>query len=160
MVEEEAPVEGAAGGRDAMATTREAAVEAAHRAYYAAWEAGDGNAIMAAWADDDRICCVLPGNPPHHGRVEVWDRILEGLDLTPGLQFVFSDVVVTVRDDLARLTCVETVITPETFDQGPEMEAALAKLAVTSLFVHTDHGWKLWHHQAGPMLTHLRLERE
>lgn len=137
-----------------------AAVEAAHRAYYAAWEDADPEAIMAAWADDDRVCCILPGNPPHHGREAVRQRVLEGLEFTPELQFVFSDIVVTVQADLARLTCVETVITPDTFGGDPDLEAALAKLAVTSLFVRTPAGWKLWHHQAGPMLTHLRLERE
>lgn len=152
MVEEETPTRGTLEDREA--------VEAAHRAYYAAWEVGDPQAIMDVWADDDRVCYILPGNGPNHGRTAVRERVMETMTFAAGLQFLFTEIDVTVSGDVARLTCVETVISPDTFGGDEEMAAALAKLAVTSLFMRTADGWKMWHHQAGPMLTHLRLERE
>jgi uncharacterized protein (TIGR02246 family) len=136
------------------------AVEAAHRAFYAAWEANDPAALCAVWHESDDICCVYPGNEPAVGREGVCDHVRGALRAAPVLQFFFSDVAVSVRGDVARLTCVENVVTADSFGADAEQGSAFAKLAVTSIFIRSDSGWKLWHHHASPILTHLRLEVE
>lgn len=141
------------------------AVEAAHRAYYDAWERGDVSAVGAAWLPDDDVCCVFPGGEPTVGAAAVRAQVEEGVALTPGIQFLFEDVDVRVRGDVARLTCIENAITPGTFSLAdvadfPEemVDLPSARLAVTSTFVRTADGWKLWMHTVGPVLTHLDLE--
>jgi ketosteroid isomerase-like protein len=147
------------GSVDGIVADRDA-VEAAHRAFYAAWEAGDLDAACGVWHESDDICCIFPGDEPAIGRQAVCDRVGEGFRVAPGLQFLFEHVDVSLQGDFARLTCIENVVTPDAFEVDDDPEADFAKLAVTSLFVRTDCGWRLWHHQAGPVLTHLQLEVE
>lgn len=140
------------------------AVERAHRDFYAAWERGDLAAMASAWLDDDGISCVFPGSEPVHGAAVRghWEQLLP---LTQGIQFLFEQVTVTLRGDVAVLTCLENAVTPGTFQLGPlapfpDEVAHLpsARLAVASTFVRTPDGWRLCHHMAGPVLTHLDLE--
>lgn len=142
-----------------------AEVEAAHRAFYHAWEQGDLDAMLGCWLDDDEVSCVFPGAEPVHGTPAVrrqWEQLL---GLTQGIQFLFEQVVVALRGDVAVLTCVESAMAPGAFELGslapfPDELAHLpsARLAVTSTFVRTADGWKVCQHMAGPVLTHLDLE--
>lgn len=137
-----------------------AAVEAAHRALHAAWEANDPAALCALWHESDDICCGYPGNEPAVGREGVYDHVHGALRAAPGLQFFFSHIAVSVWGDVARLTCVENMVTADSFAADAEQGSAFAKLAVTSIFICSDSGWKLRHHHTSPILTHLRLEVE
>lgn len=133
-----------------------AAVEAAHRAYYTAWEVADVDTLVDAWLDSEGVCCAYPGVTPVHGRRAVFAQIAEGVDLTPGIQFLFEDVVVVVRGNVARLSCVETVVSGA-FDLS-DLDLQTSRLATTTTFVGTADGWKIWTYHAGPVLSDVHLE--
>lgn len=134
------------------------AVEAAHRAYYEAWERDDLDALCAMWVDAPDVTLILPGGEPSHGPEAVRDQLRELLDLTPGIQFLFEDISVGMRGDLARLTCIESPMTPDSFTLGDISEQLeLSRLSIATLFLRTEQGWRVWHHQAAPVVTHLDL---
>jgi ketosteroid isomerase-like protein len=140
------------------AATAAAEVEAAHRGYYAAWEAGNLRAVADAWLEAEDVCCVFPGAEPHLGSDDVRRLVTEGVELTPGIQFLFEQVDVTVRGDVARLSCVENVVTADTFSLSDVTDLPATRMGVTSTFVRTPDGWRLWLHTVGPVITHLDLE--
>lgn len=142
-----------------------AAVEAAHRDFYDAWERGDLAAMTSAWLDDDEVACVFPGSEPVRGAAAVREQWSELARLTPGIQFLFEEVHVSLRGDVALLTCLENAVTSGTFQLGPVApfpdelaHLPSARLAVASTFVRTPAGWLLCQHMAGPVLTNLDLE--
>ncbi|KQY50224.1 MULTISPECIES: YybH family protein [unclassified Nocardioides] len=141
-------------------TGQEAAVEAAHRAFYAAWERGDAAAALGFWIDADDISCTFPGVPGVMGRDEVRTQLSEGIELTSGIQFLFEDLNVAVRGSVAWLACVENVILPGVLTLEDVVDLPGSQLAVTSVYHRIGADWLLWCHQAGPVLSNLDLEDE
>lgn len=109
----------------------------ANSAFYAAFAARDLAAMEGLWAREAPVACVHPGWDALRGREEVmasWRAILAG--------------------DPPRITCtaasahvageVAFVVCHERIRGGP-------RLVATNVFVREGGGWRLCHHQAGPL---------
>ncbi|HVE23830.1 MAG TPA: nuclear transport factor 2 family protein [Sporichthya sp.] len=126
--------------------------------FYAAFEAGDLDAMEAVWVDGDlaaSVTCVHPGWPVLRGRDEVmrsWAMIMAN---TTYIQFVLTDVEVEVGTDFAVLTCVENILTAaeDEDDGGDESAFAGAKGVATNVFRRRPEGWRLWVRHGSPVIS-------
>lgn len=123
------------------------AAEEANAEFYAAFESTDLDRMSALW-DLDRdapVSCVHPGWPLIRGRQRVlrsWAVIMAS---TSYIQFVLTDVAVSVVGDLAVVRCDENILTSaETADAG--------QVTATKVFRRGDGGWRLWVHHGSPVL--------
>ncbi|GLW10271.1 3-dehydroquinate dehydratase [Microtetraspora sp. NBRC 13810] len=129
-----------------------AAVETANQTFYTAIEEADLDKMTEIWAldiDGQQVSCVHPGWPMLTGRGEVlrsWALIMAN---TPYIQFVLTDVQVTVFGDVAVLTCAENILTAG--DAG-EASFAAGKVVASNTFIRTTEGWRLWMHHGSPVL--------
>lgn len=117
----------------------ETALLEANAAFYAAFATRDNDAMAGLWAKLAPVCCIHPGWPPLMGReavLEGWRRILANPS-QPVLQMMAPRV--TLWGDVALVLCFERVE-----DQY---------LIASNIFVREGKGWKLSHHQAGPVAT-------
>jgi uncharacterized protein (TIGR02246 family) len=115
----------------------EAAVLEANEAFYAAFNHKDPEAMDAVWAQRDDVVCVHPGWNVLRGRepvVESWRGILTNPAQT---RIVVGGAIVTLLGDVAVVICRELV--------------GGSPLAATNVFVREDGGWRLLHHQSGPV---------
>jgi ketosteroid isomerase-like protein len=124
-----------------------AAVEAANAALYAAFESGDVDLMEAVWdvEDPDALVCVHPGWPMLRGRTAVlrsWSAVMAGTDY---IQFVLTDVQVSVEGSTAIVTGTENILTSADVGDGGSAVA-------TNLFVRRADGWRLVVHHASPVL--------
>lgn len=132
------------------------AIEAANTALYAAVESGDLDLMGAVWldgADADAVTCVHPGWATLRGRGAIlrsWAAIMAG---TPYIQFFLTDLTVTVRGDVAMVSCTENILTGVD-DPGNGQPSGFAggRVAATNVFRRTAAGWRLWSHHASPVL--------
>jgi ketosteroid isomerase-like protein len=88
-----------------------AAVQAAHRAFYDAFEARDLDAMSSLWEHSDRVVCTHPGWRTLRGWGAVsgsWFALFDGPD---ALQFILTDEVVALDGDTAWVTVDENLIT-------------------------------------------------
>jgi ketosteroid isomerase-like protein len=128
-----------------------AAVEAANAAFYAAFEEGDLDAMRALWLDDPDSVCIHPGALPVRGAGAVHRSWALVMAHTSYIQFFLTDVEISLRDDVATVTCTENVLTG---DDSTGLNAfGGAKAVATNVFVRTDDGWRLWIHHASPVLS-------
>jgi ketosteroid isomerase-like protein len=133
------------------------AVRAANAALYDAFEAGDIDLMTAVWLDGsaaETVTCVHPGWAPLHGTGPVlrsWSMIMAN---TSYIQFVLTDVTVSVAGDTAVVTCGENMLTgmPSTA-ADPSPGLAGGRAVATNVFRRTSSGWRLWVHHASPVLT-------
>ena len=133
-------------------------VEAVHRAFYDAWERADIDGLCEMWVDSTDVSLILPGGEPCRGPDNIRRQLTEMVALTPGIQFLFEDLHVSVHGEVATLTCVESPLTTDAFGRTDVSEhLELSRLAVTMVFLRTPAGWRVWHHQAAPVVTHLDL---
>jgi uncharacterized protein (TIGR02246 family) len=112
-------------------------------AFYAAFEAGDLDAMMALWADHAPLLCVHPGGPPLSGRHAIrqsWRQIFSG---GAAARFSLSNLCVT---EDAR---VSVRFVHENIHHGEGYRQVAVALA-TNVFVREDSGWKLSAHHASP----------
>ncbi|CAN5234712.1 hypothetical protein BH18ACT4_BH18ACT4_00200 [soil metagenome] len=118
-------------------------VLAANRAFYAAFEARDLDAMSAIWEHSDRVVCTHPG----------W-RMLRGWGAVSGswfalfggpqhLQFILTNEAVTVNGDTAWVTIDENLLG----------ESVGATVAAVNLFVRAGPAWKLVLHHGSPVAT-------
>jgi len=128
-----------------------AEVRSANERFYAAIEAGDLDAMRALWVDDETSLCVHPGAVPVRGPGPIgrsWALLMAG---TAYLQFVLTDVEVSLREEVATVTCTENVITAE---EGGHLDSfAAGQVVGTNVFVLTPQGWRLWVRHASPVLS-------
>lgn len=113
-------------------------VLAANAAFYAAFAAGDIDAMNAIWSRDPAVTCIHPGYDVLHGRAAVmasWRSILGGED-NP---IVATDARAHVNGDSAYVTCLEG------------LRGDPASLVATNVFARDGGEWKMVHHQAGPL---------
>ena len=133
------------------------AVLAANAAFYDAFETGDIDLMAAVWLDAsaaETVACVHPGWAPLHGTSQVlrsWSMIMAN---TSYIQFVLTDVAVSVTGDAAVVTCGENMLTglPSTVTD-PSPGLAGGRAVATNVFRRTPTGWRLWVHHASPVLT-------
>src|SRR4051794_28807360 len=101
------------GGSDvAGLTDAERAVLAANRAFYAAFEARDLDAMSDLWEHSDRAACVHPGWTLLRGWAAVgasWMALFQGPQQQ---QFLLADEHVTVVGDAAWVTVDENILFP------------------------------------------------
>ncbi|MGZ6825778.1 MAG: nuclear transport factor 2 family protein, partial [Mycobacteriales bacterium] len=115
-----------------------ASVEAANTALYTAFETGDVDLMEAVWdvEEPEALVCVHPGWPMLRGRSAVlrsWSAVMAG---TGYIQFLLTDVEVSVAGDAAIVTCTENVLTSaDVGENGP--------VAATNVFVRRRDGWRL-----------------
>jgi ketosteroid isomerase-like protein len=131
-----------------MAESQE--VEDVNAAFYRCFEAGDLDGMQQIWLDDPEALCVHPGALPVRGTGAInrsWALIMAN---TPYIQFFLTDVEVSVRGDIASVTCTENVLTA-----GEVADAAFtgARAVATNVFCRTSEGWRLWIHHASPVLS-------
>jgi ketosteroid isomerase-like protein len=126
-------------------------VEAVNATFYAAFESADLDAMQALWLDDPDSLCVHPGALPVRGTGPInrsWAVIMAN---TPYIQFFLTDVEVSLRADVASVTCTENVLTGDA-RTGPDAFGG-GRAVATNVFVRTTDGWRLWIHHASPVLS-------
>ncbi len=127
-----------------------AAIMAANRQFYAAFETADFDAMQQVWADDDGVVCVHPAAPPIRGRSAVMRSWLALMAQAPYIQFFLTDVDAHAIGDIACLTCTENVLSAGA-DTPPAVFAG-GSAAATNVFRRTPAGWRLWVHHASPVM--------
>ncbi len=118
-------------------TVDEAAVRAANRAFYDAFEARDLDAMSDCWEHSDRVVCTHPGWRTLHGWGSVsgsWFALFGG---PSPLQFILTNEVVAVAGDAAWVTVDENLISA---DVGG------GTIAAVNLFVRDGARWRLVAH--------------
>jgi ketosteroid isomerase-like protein len=112
-------------------------------AFYQAFEAGDVDAMMATWADDEEIVCVHPGGTRLVGYTAVragWEQVFSG---DARLRFRLDEIVVIETVGLAMQSAVEHI---STGNDEEERGAAMC----TNVFMRTPTGWRVVMHHASP----------
>lgn len=120
-----------------MTPDDETALLEANAAFYRAFASHDFEAMASLWAKVAPVCCIHPGWPPLIGRdavLEGWRRILSN-PAQPAVQATSPRV--TLWGDVALVLCFERI----------ENQYLIA----SNIFVREGKGWKLSHHQAGPV---------
>ena len=128
-----------------------AAVERVNAAFYEAFENADLDTMRDLWLDHEESLCVHPGALPVRGTAAIsrsWALIMAN---TPYIQFFLTDVEVSVRGEVASVTCTENVLTADD-RAGPDGFGG-ARAVATNVFVRTPEGWRLWIHHASPVLS-------
>jgi ketosteroid isomerase-like protein len=113
------------------------AILAANEEFYACFNRKEGDAMDAAWSQREDVSCIHPGWNVLLGReavVDSWRAILANPNQP---RIVVGGAEVTLAGDCGVVICRELV--------------AGSPLAATNVFVREDGGWKLLHHQSGPV---------
>ncbi|NKB36531.1 MAG: hypothetical protein GKR93_05075 [Gammaproteobacteria bacterium] len=116
---------------------QEQAVLGANDAFYLAFSNKDMESMQKLWSDTHEIAVIHPGWPPLLGHEAVrssWKRILEG-GMSPAISC--HDANAKILGDTALVICTEVL--------------AETELVATNVFVREESGWKMIHHQSGPM---------
>lgn len=116
-------------------------VLAANEAFYEAFAQRDAAAMEAMWSARSDIACVHPGWEALIGRREVlssWRAILSSPE-APDVEC--AGATAHVLGEVAYVVCNEVLQN--------------AELCATNVFVREAGQWKLVHHHAGPVATHL-----
>jgi ketosteroid isomerase-like protein len=116
----------------------------AEAAFYAAFEAGDVDAMMSVWADDNAIVCIHPMGPRLEGQAGVrdsWTQILAGGN--DGVAFEISHTIRSESDGLATHLVIENI----TFG------AAMTERSIvyaTNVYRDAGDGWRMICHHGSP----------
>ena len=126
------------------------AVTAVNQAFYEAFETADVERMSSVWDDRDpeALVCVHPGWPALRGRAQVlrsWSAVMATTDY---VQFVLSDVQVSIEGDTAVVSCTENVLTSVADMNGGTVVA-------TNVFRRRPGGWRLTVHHGSPVLGEL-----
>lgn len=116
----------------------------AEAALYNALEKGDLEALMAVWAEDEEIICVLPGGPRLVGFNEIkeaWRRIFAN---NPGLRMRVT------RHNAIQGPFVTIHNLVEQVSVGSGTQVAQAPVVVTNVYSRGATGWRLLVHHASP----------
>ena len=132
----------------------ERGVGEANRAFYAAFEARDMDAMGAVWERTERVSVTHPGWPTLRG----WDAVAASWHAifgnTPYIQFFLTDERIEVVGDLAWVTVTENILQAaggvEAEDDSPHL--ADAQVAATNVFVRDGGGWRMTVHHGSPVI--------
>ncbi len=128
---------------NASSSKIEAEVLEANAAFYRAFSDGDYSAMNGVWAEGAPVACFHPGARGLFGRTAVlgsWKQILRQ---APPVVMRCDQPSVRLLGDTAIVSCYE--------GNGERP----AHLAATNVFVHERGGWRMVHHQAGPLASPL-----
>ena len=120
-----------------------ASPQEAETAFYDARNRGDIEGLMAVWADEDDIMCILAGCPRASGYEavrEAWRRMFSG----PHADVRISHALVTQGALQAIHSVHETLSAPG--DRAPR-----PVLVVTNVYVRGPLGWHMVLHHASPL---------
>lgn len=129
----------------------------ANRAFYAAFEARDMDAMGQVWERSGRATVTHPGWPTLRSWAAVaesWRRIF---DHTPYIQFFLTDEEVVVAGDAAWVTLYENILQEIEGRQpgvGGDLGQAVlgdARVAATNVFVRVDGSWRMVVHHGSPV---------
>jgi uncharacterized protein (TIGR02246 family) len=118
-------------------------VEDVEQSFYEALQAGDLEALMDCWCDDEDAVCVHPGGPRWMG--------------TPAIRASFAPMfehggVAVSVNVVHRATwgscCVHSVV--ETIDLSTDDGLLQATVLATNVYVKSARGWRLLVHHASP----------
>lgn len=115
----------------------------AEAAFYDALARADLDAMMAVWAEDEEIICVLPGGPRLAGYAavrEAWRRVFAGgrrLTIALSHQVYLAGMLLSVHSLHEHLGL-----------SGGEGQTA--PVVVTNVYVRGALGWRLLAHHASP----------
>ncbi len=120
----------------------------ANRAFYAAFEARDLEAMGQVWEHSDRATVTHPGWPTLRSWPAVaasWERIFEH---TPYIQFFLTDEAVVVAGDVAWVSLYENILQEV---GGRTRSLGDSRVAATNVFVLTDGVWRMVVHHGSPV---------
>jgi len=109
--------------------------------FYEAFSAGDLDAMMAVWSDDEAIVCIHPGGPPITGLSAVrqsWQQILGTEDLK---------ISASVIQHWSSGEIVTFVVTEHLFVPSRNLHA---ETLATNAFQKQKSGWKMVLHHGSP----------
>ncbi|HUY01909.1 MAG TPA: nuclear transport factor 2 family protein [Rhodocyclaceae bacterium] len=115
----------------------------AEAAFYDALARADLEAMMAVWAEDEEIVCVLPGGPRLAGYAavrEAWRRVFASgrrLSIALSNQVYLSGMLLSVHSLHEHLGFSGS-------------EGQTAPVVVTNVYVRGALGWRLLAHHASP----------
>lgn len=139
------------GAREDREVTAEEQVGEANRAFYAAFEARDLEAMGEVWECSDRATVTHPGWPTLRG----WDRVAESWRAifanTPYIQFFLTDEEVAVVGEVAWVTLVENILQEVGRPGRPEGALGDTRVAAINVFVRREGRWRMVVHHGSPV---------
>lgn len=126
--------------------------EAVETAFYDALEAGDIDALMEVWSDDEEIVCIHPGGPRlvgHRAIAASWRAILANGPITvrPTDPEILQASLVSVHSALSRVMAyVKTEGAPP--GTGEASQPVAINMLVTHVFFKAAQGWRMVLHHA------------
>jgi uncharacterized protein (TIGR02246 family) len=115
----------------------------AEAAFYEALEAGDLEAMMEVWAEDEEIVCVHPGGPRLAGYDQVRSSWAQILGSGQRLKVHVSSQVVLPGMMLAVHSVHENILV-----QGESRPRS--PIAATNVYLRTGNGWRMILHHGSP----------
>jgi ketosteroid isomerase-like protein len=122
--------------------TDEDAVLAANRAFYRAFAGRDFDAVQSLWSKARPVACIHPGWPRLIGLDAVLQSFADILSNPESPTVHARNEKVLAIDEVALVLCDEIV--------------GQSVLAATNVFALDPEGWRMVHHQAGPVAGPLR----
>lgn len=118
------------------------AVAAANKAFYAAFEARDLDAMSRLWEHSDRIVCTHPGWASLRGWGQVAASFFALFQNSQHLQFILTKESIEVVGDMGWATVDENIL----------QSTNATTVAALNLFVRGDDGdWRMVAHHASPV---------
>ena len=126
--------------------------ETVEQAFYDALEAGDVDALMNVWSDDDEIVCIHPGGPRLVGARAIaasWREILGNgpISVRPSQAQVLQGSLVSVHSALSRVIALVRTEGPSA-GMPPATQAMTVNILVTHVFFKGAQGWRMVLHHA------------
>ena len=117
-------------------------VTAANKAFYAAFEARDLDAMSLVWEHSDRIVCTHPGWASLRGWGQVAASFFALFQNSQHLQFILTKETAEVAGDVAWVAVDENIL----------QSTNATTVAALNLFVRDDAGdWRMVAHHASPV---------
>ncbi len=112
-------------------------------AFYEALRAGDVEALMACWADEDEVVCVHPGGP----------RLVGGGAIRAAFESMFANGALRLR--IERVRKIESLASSvhnllERVEVLTEEGPREAWVVATNVYHKTAQGWRMVAHHASP----------
>ena len=124
-------------------------VTAANKAFYAAFEARDLDAMSLLWEHSDRIVCTHPGWASLRGWGQVAASFFALFQNSQQLQFILTKEKAEVAGDVGWVTVDENILQTD----------SATTVSALNLFVRDKGGdWKLVAHHASPVTDTAEIE--
>jgi len=118
------------------------ALQAANRAFYAAFEARDMDAMSLVWEHSDRIVCTHPGWASLRGWGQVAASFFALFQNSQQLQFILTKETAEVAGEVAWVSVDENIL----------QNTNATTVAALNVFLRDDEGgWRLVAHHACPV---------